>query len=72
MSSNDDPIMFHPGLHTVMAIKPFVKHQCYTEPGSTRLLKCDCGSGLFEVGIDDFLTVVRCPKCGLEKIIHDG
>ena len=31
-----------------------------------------CGSKEFNVGCGDYYTAIRCPKCGWERMIHEG
>jgi len=49
----------------------FIKKQRYSE-GVTKTVECKCGSDYWLVGSDDYLTVLKCKKCGNEFVIHDG
>ena len=36
-------------------------------------IKCrKCGSGEFIVGVGDYYTAIKCPKCKWELCIHEG
>ena len=49
----------------------FNKHQCYTEPGSTRQIFCgQCGGTELYVGQDHYYTVACCIKCKKEELLH--
>ncbi len=50
-----------------------VKHQSYTKKENTKQLICtSCGSTIFEVGVDDYFTSVRCCRCKIETEVHSG
>lgn len=53
--------------------KPFILHQCYEKPGSTKQVKCTkCGRKELEVGVGSYFGVIRCPHCGHEACLYDG
>ena len=52
---------------------PFKEHQCYQEPGDTKLVSClKCGETKLEVGSGDWFGVLRCPTCKHEEVLFDG
>lgn len=42
-----------------------------TGPVPTFICK-ECGTDKFNVGTSNYVTAIRCPSCGWEKVIHDG
>ncbi len=49
----------------------FSKGQCYEE-GVAKKLICKCGCDKMYVGQDSHFTIIKCPECGNEEVIHDG
>ena len=52
--------------------RDFTTTQSYKPDEPAKTYICECGNDRLQVGSAHYLTVIKCPDCKWEDVIHDG